>query len=378
MRKLRLIKIVSLLLALLFFLSSTQLYFFRYTSRDELRVDGFRLEEKNSLDVVFLGASELYSGFSPVYAYMREGFTSYPYAVSACPVTLWETMLEEILSRQNPQLIVVEINGACYTKQEQLHNNAPMHAILDRMPLSANKIRSVNRLVDEQSDPKSSFYFPIAKYHDNWKDPEMLEQAFRNSAQQQRRGYALLRGLSSQSRIAKMEKPPLDPAADQSTLPLDEEADRSLRDFLESCQEKHLNVLFTRFPHQFSKENEQSYQAFQRGNTIIQIIGEYDFPFLDLAPRMEEIGIDLNRDFYNRDHMNLYGQNKLTAWLAHELTEDLGLVPGAHEKSVEAEWQESAKYYPALCEYYDSLIASGKDIAVTETVNLINKLDKLI
>ena len=46
----RALKILSILLAIFFFISLSQKYIFRYNNRDSLRVDGFRMEEKDSLD----------------------------------------------------------------------------------------------------------------------------------------------------------------------------------------------------------------------------------------------------------------------------------------------------------------------------------------
>ena len=83
----RALRILSLILALLLFVSFAQTYLLRNNERDALRMDGFRMEEKNSLDVVILGSSEVYADFASAYAYELEGFTSYPYAVASCPVT---------------------------------------------------------------------------------------------------------------------------------------------------------------------------------------------------------------------------------------------------------------------------------------------------
>lgn len=46
---------------------------------DSVRIRNFYLETPNSLDVVVMGSSEDYAGYSPVLAYEEYGFTSYPY-----------------------------------------------------------------------------------------------------------------------------------------------------------------------------------------------------------------------------------------------------------------------------------------------------------
>ena len=107
----RLLKILALFLAVLLFLSFMQNYVFAYIDQNSERVHSFYLEEKNSLDVVFMGASDVNTAFAPGLAYEKFGFTSYLYAFDANPGSLYKYQLKEILSKQNPQVIVIEING---------------------------------------------------------------------------------------------------------------------------------------------------------------------------------------------------------------------------------------------------------------------------
>ena len=100
-----------------------------------------------------------------------------------------------------------------------------------------------------------------------------------------------------------------------------------MREFLDFCREKDLPVLFTCFPHQINTEDDEVYRDFRRSNTIGKIIGEYGFPFLNMETLSDEIGIDPEHDYYNRTHLNLYGQQKLTEYLARYIREELGLVP---------------------------------------------------
>ena len=52
---------------------------------DQRHIRGFYLEPKNSLDVVLIGASELYTGYCAPRAWKTCGFTSYPLSVSSAP-----------------------------------------------------------------------------------------------------------------------------------------------------------------------------------------------------------------------------------------------------------------------------------------------------
>lgn len=59
-----------------------------------LRVQSFYLEEKDSLDMVIMGASEVRNGYCAPEVYREFGYTSYPYAFVHNPVELWKYELQ--------------------------------------------------------------------------------------------------------------------------------------------------------------------------------------------------------------------------------------------------------------------------------------------
>ena len=373
----RTLKVLSLVLAVALFISLAQEYFFRANKRDVVRMDSFHLEEKNSLDVVLLGSSEIYSGFSSAYAYELQGFTSYPYAIAAAPVSLWKTMLEDVLSRQDPQLIVVEVNGVIYFDKERQYNNAATHYVLDQMPLSMRKIKAVNENVKDFNDDKICFYLPIVKYHSNWQNKDDMVGLFGNIQTLNKRGYSLLKGVSTTSSILKPSAEIRDLRDDFTEEPIDKESERCLREFLDFCREKELNVLFVRFPHQVPVDDDEVYNCFRMTNTAERIVQEYGFPFLNCERIADEIGIDPQTDFYNVYHLNIYGQRKLTEFFARYLTENYHIVPRAQSEEQQARWRESAEYYGIYTRYVEDLIEEGTKYTASETRGLINKLIKL-
>ena len=75
MTRRRTVKILSLVIALILFCGFSQMYLWRCNSHNELRLYGFRQEKEDSLDVVLLGASDIYAYSAPL-AYSLQGFTS--------------------------------------------------------------------------------------------------------------------------------------------------------------------------------------------------------------------------------------------------------------------------------------------------------------
>ena len=375
----RTVKIISLLLAVVLLISAGN-YLLFYNKRDVLRLDGFRLEEKDSLDVVLIGASEVYTAFSSALAYEREGFTSYPYSVASCPVTLWKTMLEEILSRQTPQLIVVEISGVTYYSHENLHDNTAMHYVLDGMPLTRNKIRTVNRLCGEDTDGRSTFFLPIIKYHSVWMDAAELERNYRDKTLQHRRGYALLRGVSTSPAAPPPRDGVRDVSGDYSENELSEEAEQYLLEFLQFCRDRELNVLFTDFPHQIGiSDDNMVYDNYRRKNRAERIILEHGFPFLNLERTADKIGIDPENDYYNENHLNLRGQEKLTEYFSRCLVEQFGVTPRPQSRSVQEEWETSAEYYRLYCEHVEGELKKrlSDPGSIAETARLVSVLDAM-
>ena len=65
----RTIKLIAFALALLSVTYLLQAYVLKRNDNNTLRMDGFYLEDKNSLDVVLIGASDVYAGFASPLAY---------------------------------------------------------------------------------------------------------------------------------------------------------------------------------------------------------------------------------------------------------------------------------------------------------------------
>ena len=111
-------KILSLVLALVLCIGFLQEYVLCRGSHDRGCVKGFYLEDKDSIDVVLIGASEIYSGFSSCYAYGEFGYTSYPVATSSNIVPNFKTQLKTAIREQHPGLIIIEVNGILYPDDE--------------------------------------------------------------------------------------------------------------------------------------------------------------------------------------------------------------------------------------------------------------------
>jgi len=342
----RIIGIATLALACAATLWFVENYYLMNNDQLGLLQAGFYMEDEDSLDVVMIGASELYMGYVPAVAYRDYGITSYNYCVQSGPVYLWKYQVEEILKRQSPQLIIIEVNGATYD-QEGLDRTAPLRIVTDHMPLSMNKI---NLVKEHAFEDELSYIVPLIKYHSNWSDFRTNGKNMLGYMAIKKSGYNLTKGYMTYLYNVNPGQG-MDLTEDYSSVDLYGKSEEYLRDFLEYCKEKDVNVLFIRYPHIVSPGDR--YRRYQCANRIGEIAGEYGYDFLNLDRHFDEIGLDFATDFRDGEHLNFYGSEKTTDYLIKYCIDNYGLTATDKSESQTVEWACCVGYYEKMRRFYD-------------------------
>lgn len=366
---LRLVKLLCLVLCVVL-LSGVCLSLCFYYDYTGIVMSGLYKEPEDSLDVVILGASEAFIDYSAAYAYDLYGFTSYPYAWDAATGQLYEAQVRQLLERQDPKWIVVEINGLLYDDVKEVTSEASLRAFLDHTPMSMNKVRTIFEYAPAEDWYR--YFFPLAKYHGNWKIAYDQGGRLKDLLSIKMNG-SVLKGYVTH--VRPFDAPETrDVTNDYSTEPMEPQAQAYLISFLDFCRENGLeNVLFVRFPHIIASD--WNYGRFRRCNEAERIIQEYGYDFVNLERDYEEIGLDFKTDFYNEDHLNFRGQQKLTKYFGQILVEEYGVGKSDLTPEQQKDWENAGQYirkfhdFCAACEeneYYD---------VYYETRALIEQLD---
>lgn len=352
----RLIKLIALVVPIVAFVLLSQHYLFYYHEASPDRIRGFYKEEENSLDVVLLGASEVFTGFSPGHAYTQHGFTSYAYAIDSNPATLFQSELKEILSCQDPGLILVEVNGFLYTDPQPLADEVRLRIFAENIPMSLNKLETIHRF---PCSDKASCLIPFIKYHSRWPDRNTLMKNLIHRLSD-RNDPTRLKGIETTTSFYREDSSLIiDPSRKIGTT-----SEKHLIQFLEYCREADIqNILFINFPRHFSDERDG---FLSRVANVEQIVKQYGYPFLNLQDHTDAMGLDLNRDFYNAHHLNIYGQRKLTAYLGELLITQYHLSPMEQTAENAARWEESGKYAEQFFSYAEQCFQEGQIIRITE------------
>lgn len=361
MMKKRILKLSYFGLIFMLFLSGTAGFLKVNSLPDNVRIKGFYLEPKDSLNMVTIGASETYTAIAPGLLWKEFGFTSYNYSVAGSPISIVKSQVKEILANQDPKVIVIEINGTLQDDEYQI-NEKRLRKYIDNIPWSVNKINTIKEIVPE--DQQTEYFIPFLKYHSNWQSLDLCIANFYLQSRMMLEGSSRLKGFQTISGAEETKSKVIDVKGDTSVLPLSEKAEYYLRDLLQYLKDEGIdNVLFMRTPHRITKK---SYPFYQRANEAEKIIKEYGFPYVNFETQKDEIGLSMMDDFYNNHHLNLYGQKKFTNYFGNYMVEHYDLKDSVHLEKVIKEWDKTAEDTEDCLEYVETMIEDKKRSIINE------------
>ena len=192
------------------------------------------------------------------------------------------------------------------------------------------------------------------------------------------RGYNLLKGVKNKAGVYKPDEKIYNSSLKKNTKrkPLSVKSEHYLRELLDYCRSENItNIVFTRFPHAVTYKQ---IARFKRTNTAGDIIAEYGYDFLNFEKDFDDTGLDTAVDFYNPDHMNVYGQKKFTEHLGGILRDKYGISESELTASQKSEWDKSVEYYEAYFKYSDSVIKNGEPRDIGENSKDMNEINKFL
>lgn len=370
-------RIIAFILILIISLFICSKLFVHTSSHNEMRIRNFFLQEKNSIDVVFIGASEIFTGISPMQIWNDYGITSYNLAASGLTMNMTKNMLKETLTRQNPKLIVVSLNGCIYDDRKSREGMERFW--IDNVPFSINKIRTIDEI--NYKEDKLQFYFPLSKYHSNYNKMDenisltllQLNNFFKRENLISQTSYLSSGVYSGNDKIIYAED-----FSDKSNMYPDAEED--LKELLDYCDENNLKdrIAFVNMPAYY---NESLIENKMRVNSGIEMVKNREYRVYDLDNFKTEIGLKLVNDYYNTGHPNVFGQEKITKYFFEMLNNEYK-IKGQYSKTIIDRWNDDYKMFEKLKnrakKTYNS-IRPGKDFVYTfEAIEHIedNTIDK--
>ena len=299
-------------------------------------ISGYYALRRNSLDVVFIGTSGTFSSFIPMQAWKDCGFASYNFCVNMMGANTIPYAVTEAMKSQKPRLLVIDIYpfitgemignlGDSYIR----YNTDGFKYSLNRFLLIKNEVM---RAQDLEESPLS-YFFDIIKWHTN----DLAPANFFCKMPNVDRGYnAMVWG--------KVDRP----GRTDEVKSLSPELEACLAKLLNKCTKVGCPVLFVYYPF---ADTYKYPDALANVNYIGGRVQEAGFSFKNFCAEWEAFGLDVDRDYWDPAHFNIYGAEKVTALVAPYLKEAYALPDHRGEKGYQdweadyGEWLEHETEY---------------------------------
>lgn len=295
-------------------------------------VRGFYAEEKNSLDVMFMGNSDMYRGMAPILLWDEYGIASYSYTSPGQRIWTGYYVLLDALRKQKPDIIVFNVDAIQSTNQS---NESNYRKALDNMQMSSVKIRALlDRTFKMSKEKRISFVFPILRYHSRVADltVEDFTQAY---------GYTefAYKGMDLTAKIKAYEGGKTYMEDKGETYKFPEKTKKYMNKIIDVCKKENIELILVEIPSADS-------WSYAKSKELSKYAEEKQLKFLDLNLVLDEIGLDWKTDTADGgDHLNVYGAEKVTKYMGKYLTENYDIEDRRKDEKYKSWFAASEKYH---------------------------------
>lgn len=294
-------------------------------------IQGFYEEPKDSLDVVFMGNSDVYRGISPITMWDEYGIASYNYVSSGQRMWVAYYLLVECLKYQTPDLIVLNMDSAFNESQASESN---YRKAFDNMRLGKNKIDAVTDPVFKNSKNQIlSYFFPITRYHSRW--TELTSDDFEKALKRESFAY---KGMDMITDVKPYNDGYKYMERDHSDEVIGEKCSKYLDKIINLCKEKNIELLLIEIPSAESWSKDLSDKTFEFAKA-------HNLEFIDMNLNPEEFGFNWKTDTCDGgDHLNVYGAEKVSKYLGKIIQEKYN-IPNRKDDPNYSSWYSASEIY---------------------------------
>ena len=271
-------------------------------------------EHAEDFDVLFVGSSHVINGVLPLELFNDYGIASYNFGGHSAQVATSYWGLKNALDYAKPKVVVIDCFEISF-QQKTSNNFSYVHMTFDMFPLSLNKIKAVNDLLDDkemerkikegeieenEKRTKLGLLWDYSVYHSRWEELEQKDFEVKNNIEY---------GAESRIYIAEPGKQSVD-----TGKKINEEAVgiTYLKKMIDECKANNIEVLLTYLPYPVETDFDWTEM-----NTLYDIAKEYNVNYINFH--------DLNVVDYNTDvcdpysHLNISGAIKVSDYLGDYL-----------------------------------------------------------
>ncbi len=318
------LKAVVFMAGLLVFLIAASAILLPRNNREEdwkhdVQAHGILAEPENTIDVLFIGDSEVYSSINPLRIWQSYGYTSY--CLSASKQRLWYSLefFNMAMRTQQPKIVVLETNS-----------------LFKAFPAEDSMMHSMDHVL------------PVFKFHDRWKCLK-FEDIFRSPQYthiENRKGYRLYKES--------------DPADIEGYMEESENVEYIsflnkiyINIIASTCKQQDIKLVFLSTPSTMNWN-------MRKHNRMEKLSEELGTDYLDLNLAHDGFSIDWEKDTRDKgDHMNYFGAEKVTAYVGSYLN-STGILVRHEEKAICKAWNKALKTFTDDVDKWLSTLAASE------------------
>lgn len=288
-----------IVLGILMYLNEVFLYKDKSIWSTDYRVKQYQELPENSVEVLFLGSSNVMSGINPVQLWEETGIQAYNYCSRAQTFPFTYAYLQDALKTQTPECVVIDAYSIFSDKDINSLMNTDFHFGINMDSLSAG---AKSELITNYIYKKEwlSYYFPLFKNHNyfkTWENPaDETEEIFM--------GFCFADGIEYYET----------PEYSDHVAAMDDVDGIYLQKIIELCQKEEIDLYVVKIPVAYSDEEHQKLNAAK------QMCEAYGVDFYDMSLDAAEWGFDFGSDMRDNFHINKSGAEKATTRLGEILS----------------------------------------------------------
>ena len=296
--------------------------------------------EEESVDVLYMGASNIYADIAPVVIWHEAGLTGFNLGVSSSCMMLAYYQLEYALKEHKPSLVVLDVTGLSNGIDPSGEDEAAFQKIVSTMPDRSVKMELLCDMNTRYEDVNLTYFlFPLLRYHERWE--ELTEPDFnRKEAADTYKAFG--KGSYIRSDLTDIKASDFEWITERNTIP--DENTEFLEKIYGLCKDSGTELLLTFCPNM--KGHYIDYQAGKRfaGNNGIGFIG------FETVDDILAIGITPENSYYNVKHLNIRGQKVYSQYIADYISRHYSIAGHTGDDELSKKWDAAYEEYMA---YYN-------------------------
>lgn len=285
--------------------------------------------EDNIIDVAFVGSSHVFAGIHPRTLWNEFGLSTFDMSVSSMDMDSAYYYTKNMLKTQSPKYVFVDLYAITFEKH--LSPGNLLRNMLS-MPISKNSVDLVTSYFGDDKESAKDYLLRFPIMHTRYK--ELTFNDFKDM------GYAIYgrgeRYVLGDGGIIDLTFSSLEEVAE-----LDEKRLNWLNSFKQLSEEENFKLIFCVIPYTVSYTDQQYI------NSAEQYCKENGIEFVDYNKITDSIGLDLQADSSDAQHLNDKGAEKLSRWIGTYLVYEEGLQTHMGQDGYEM-WDQDAAYLDHL------------------------------